>query len=55
MFSKFLDKQEGRILCLKYDSTGNFIASGSMDTVRVWDVTTGTFDILLNFGQTVAS
>lgn len=41
LFNKFLDKQEGRILCLKYDPSGNFIVSGSTDTVRVWDVATG--------------
>lgn len=48
LFSKFLDKQEGRILCLKYDATGNFIASGSMDAVRVWDVVTGTLAYFFN-------
>lgn len=41
LFNKFLDKQEGRILCLKYDDSGNYIVSGSMDAVRVWDVQTG--------------
>lgn len=41
LFSKFLDKQEGRILCLKFDDTGNYVVSGSMDAVRVWDVQTG--------------
>lgn len=41
IFKKFLDKQEGRILCLKYDPSGNFIAGGSIDAVRVWDVKTG--------------
>lgn len=43
VFNKFLDKQEGRILCLKYDPTGAFIASGSMDAIRVWNVATGMF------------
>lgn len=41
LFNKFLDKQEGRILCLKFDDSGNYIVSGSMDAVRVWDVQTG--------------
>lgn len=41
LFEKFLDKQEGRILCLKYDPTDKFIVSGSIDAVRVWDVETG--------------
>ncbi|KAK5642373.1 hypothetical protein RI129_008540 [Pyrocoelia pectoralis] len=41
LFEKFLDKQEGRILCLKYDPSSQFIASGSLDTIRIWDVKTG--------------
>lgn len=40
-FSKLFDKQEGSILCCKYDSTGNFIVTGSTDTIRIWDVATG--------------
>ncbi|KAK4876596.1 hypothetical protein RN001_009102 [Aquatica leii] len=41
LFEKFLDKQEGRILCLKYDPSCQFIASGSLDAIRIWDVETG--------------
>lgn len=41
VFTKFLDKQEGRILCLKYDNSGEFIVSGSMDAIRIWSVVTG--------------
>ncbi|KRT78993.1 WD40 domain-containing protein, partial [Oryctes borbonicus] len=41
-FVKFLDKQQGRVLCLKYDHTGKFIVSGSTDVIRVWDVNTGS-------------
>lgn len=41
MFSKCLDKQEGRILCLKFDPSGSYIASGSADAIRIWDVTSG--------------
>nr|CAH7757375.1 unnamed protein product [Callosobruchus chinensis] len=40
-FEKFFDKQEGMIVCLKFDSTGKYIASGSSDTVRIWNVETG--------------
>lgn len=43
LFNKFLDKQEGRILCVKFDDTGNYIVTGSMDAVRVWNVQTGLF------------
>lgn len=42
LFNKFLDKQEGRILCVKFEDSGNYIVSGSMDAVRVWDVQTGS-------------
>lgn len=41
LFSKFLDKQEGQIMCLKFDPSGKHIASGSIDTIRIWDVETG--------------
>lgn len=40
-YVKVLDKQEGRILCLKFDSNGDYIASGSVDTVRIWNVKSG--------------
>lgn len=41
MYEKILDKQEGRILCLSWDSSGDFIATGSVDAVRIWNVHTG--------------
>ncbi|XP_018569516.1 U3 small nucleolar RNA-associated protein 4 homolog [Anoplophora glabripennis] len=40
-FEKFLDKQEGRIMCLKYDTSGEFIVSGSIDAIRIWNVESG--------------
>ncbi|XP_049860370.1 U3 small nucleolar RNA-associated protein 4 homolog [Schistocerca gregaria] len=40
-YEKVLDKQEGRILCLSWDATGDFIVSGSSDTIRIWNVDTG--------------
>ncbi|RZC36716.1 cirhin, partial [Asbolus verrucosus] len=40
LFEKFLDKQEGRILCLKFDHSGEYIVSGSMDAIRIWSVKT---------------
>lgn len=45
MFEKFFDKQEGRIICLKFDSTGKFIVSGSIDAIRVWNVQTGKITV----------
>lgn len=40
-FDKVLDKQEGRILCLEWHSEGKHIVTGSPDTLRLWDVTSG--------------
>lgn len=40
-YEKLMDKQEGRILCLSWDSSGDFIVTGSVDAVRVWNVKTG--------------
>lgn len=40
-FERIFDKQEGRILCCKFDFTGNFIITGSMGAVRVWNVQNG--------------
>lgn len=40
-FDKLFDKQEGRILCCKYDSTGNYIVTGSTDIIRIWNARTG--------------
>lgn len=41
MYNKLLDKQEGRISCIAWDATGNFVVTGSVDTVRVWNVKSG--------------
>lgn len=41
MFEKIFDKQKGRILCIKWDNTGEMIFSGSVDTVRVWNASSG--------------
>ncbi|XP_055606900.1 U3 small nucleolar RNA-associated protein 4 homolog [Uranotaenia lowii] len=40
-YEKILDKQEGRIVCLKFDYSGDFIVTGSADAVRVWNVKKG--------------
>lgn len=40
-YVKIFDKQEGRILCCKYDHTGDIMATGSIDAIRIWDVKTG--------------
>ncbi|XP_058803857.1 U3 small nucleolar RNA-associated protein 4 homolog isoform X2 [Phymastichus coffea] len=41
IYEKIFDKQKGRILCLKWDNAGEMIFSGSTDTVRVWNATSG--------------
>jgi len=40
-YLRILDKQEGRIMCLKWNPQGTHIATGSIDTIRVWDAQTG--------------
>ncbi|CAO1370882.1 unnamed protein product [Diamesa serratosioi] len=40
-FHKILDRQDGRIICCKFHHTGNYLVTGSQDTVRVWDVEKG--------------
>uniref|UniRef100_T1J505 Uncharacterized protein n=1 Tax=Strigamia maritima TaxID=126957 RepID=T1J505_STRMM len=35
-YERALDKQEGRILCLAWHYSGEFIVSGSVDVLRIW-------------------
>lgn len=51
-FNTFMDKQEGRIMCLKYDQSGNFIVTGGMDAIRIWDVKTKQAIHRLTMGRT---
>ncbi|XP_075979047.1 UTP4 small subunit processome component l(3)72Dn [Anticarsia gemmatalis] len=41
VYKKLFDKQEGRILCCKFNNTGNILVTGSVNTIRVWNVETG--------------
>ncbi|CAG9561258.1 unnamed protein product [Danaus chrysippus] len=41
VYKKLFDKQEGRIMCCKFDKTGNTLVTGSVDTIRVWNVEMG--------------
>ncbi|XP_047504448.1 U3 small nucleolar RNA-associated protein 4 homolog [Pieris napi] len=41
VYKKLFDKQEGRILCCKFNKLGNTLVTGSINTIRVWDVNTG--------------
>lgn len=45
-YNKFFDKQEGQIMCLKFHSSGSFIATGGLDSIRIWDVETGNLHFL---------
>lgn len=40
-FLKILDKQEGRIICCKFDYSGSYLVTGSLDAVRVWSIENG--------------
>lgn len=41
IYERIFDKQNGRIMCLKWDRTGEFLFTGSSDTVRVWNAISG--------------
>lgn len=40
-FVKILDKQEGRVICCKFDHSGNYLVTGSLDAVRIWNIENG--------------
>lgn len=40
-YVKVFDRQEGKILCCKFDRSGDFVVTGSPDTIRVWEMKTG--------------
>ncbi|KAL5292594.1 CIRH1A family protein [Megaselia abdita] len=41
VYKTLFDKQEGRILCCKFDNSGNFLVTGSIDVIRIWSGKTG--------------
>ncbi|XP_053978260.1 U3 small nucleolar RNA-associated protein 4 homolog isoform X2 [Hylaeus volcanicus] len=41
IYERIFDKQKGRILCIKWDNTGEMIYTGSADTIRVWNAISG--------------
>lgn len=41
IYDKIFDKQEGRILCIKWDIKEQMIFTGSIDTVRIWNANSG--------------
>lgn len=40
-YVRIFDKQEGRILCCKFDYSGEFVVTGSADTIRIWELKSG--------------
>lgn len=40
-YEKILDKQEGRIVCIRFDYSGDFLVTGSADAVRIWNIKKG--------------
>lgn len=40
-FDRIFDRQEGRILCCKFDHSGEFVVTGSEDTIRIWQLSSG--------------
>lgn len=53
-YVKILDKQDGRILCCKFDKTGLHLVTGSTDVLRVWDVNSGHVIHKLTTGRSEA-
>lgn len=41
VYRTLFDKQEGRILCCKFDDSGNFLVTGSINVIRIWCGKTG--------------
>ncbi|KAH0944496.1 hypothetical protein HN011_006026 [Eciton burchellii] len=41
IYDRVFDKQKGRILCIKWDNTGDMIYTGSINTIRVWSAISG--------------
>lgn len=41
VYKTLFDKQEGRILCCKFNSSGDFLVTGSVSVIRIWCGRTG--------------
>lgn len=53
-YVKIFDKQEGKILCCKFDHSGDFVVTGSTDTIRVWELQTGHAVYKMSVGRSEA-
>uniref|UniRef100_A0A1A9W3B5 WD repeat-containing protein 55 homolog n=1 Tax=Glossina brevipalpis TaxID=37001 RepID=A0A1A9W3B5_9MUSC len=50
LYKRLFDKQEGRILCCSYDATSEFLVTGSVGVVRIWNCRTGHAVNKMNIG-----
>lgn len=53
-YVKIFDRQEGKILCCKFDHTGDFVVTGSIDAIRIWNLHTGHAVYKMSMGRTEA-
>ncbi|XP_037933093.1 U3 small nucleolar RNA-associated protein 4 homolog [Teleopsis dalmanni] len=40
-YKNLFDKQEGRVLCCKFDHSGEYLVTGSVCAIRIWNVSSG--------------
>lgn len=50
-YVKVFDRQEGKILCCKFDFSGDYIVTGSTDFIRVWNMKTGHAVYKMSMGR----
>lgn len=50
-YVKIFDKQEGKILCCKFNHDGDVVVTGSIDTIRIWDLHTGHAQYKMSVGR----
>lgn len=53
-YVKVFDRQEGKILCCKFDYSGDFVVTGSTDTIRVWELKSGHAIYKMSTGRSEA-
>jgi U3 small nucleolar RNA-associated protein 4 len=50
-FVRLLDRQDHRIICCKFNESGDKIVSGSLDAVKIWNVQTGQVIHKMSMGR----
>lgn len=51
-FTKVFDRQDKRVICCKFNDAGDKLVSGSMDSVKVWNVQSGHVIHKMSLGRT---